>query len=253
MSLAERKSVHFLGVQIDTLDTQNFLGRILELLESGRKAKVMYVNADCMLQSLENKTYRRILNKADLVYADGVGVVWGARLYGYRIPGRSTAADFMPHLCRAFAKRGYRIYLLGAREGVAEEAAASLLKQAPGLDVAGVRHGYFGMAESHRIVETINAARPDVLLVGLGAPAQEIWIEENENNLDVPLIWGVGGLFDFLSGRTRRGPRWLLDNGFEWICRLIVEPRRLWRRYLLGNGRFLLQVLRFRFFQKSNL
>ncbi len=248
-----RATVRLLGVTIDAVDTGGLLARVLELLDSGARSTVTYANADCLLKATRDREYRRALNSADLVYADGVGVVLGAKLWGCRIPGRSTGADFMPGFCREFARRGSRLFLLGARPGVAAEAAAALARQAPGLVVAGTRHGYFGAEESERIVDEINAARPDVLLVGLGAPAQELWIARNAGRLDARVVWGVGGLFDFLSGRTRRGPKWLWDHGFEWLCRLIVEPRRLWRRYVLGQARFLLVVLRRRLFGGDDL
>lgn len=198
----------------------------------------MYVDADCLLKAADNEAYRRVLNAADLAYPDGVGVVVAARIWGHRMRGRSTAADFMPRFCGQFARRGLRLYLLGAAEGVAAEAAAVLVRDAPGLVVAGTRHGYFGPDETDRIVDGINKARPDVLLVGLGAPAQEFWIAHNAHRLDARLNWGVGGLFDFVSGRTRRGPKWFWDNGFEWLSRLNVEPGRLWKCYILGYARF---------------
>lgn len=244
---AKRKAIEFLGVNVDVLDTEGLCERVLDFAQQDTPRKVMYVNADCMLLARKDGAYRDILNRADLVYADGVGVVWGAKLWGHRLPGRATAADFMPEFCRRFAGLGLRIYLLGAKEGVARKAKERLLEQVPDLEVAGVHHGYFSMEETTRIIEEVNAARPHVLLVGFGAPYQERWIEENSSQLEVPVIWGVGGLFDFISGRTKRGPKWLLDHGFEWLCRLVAEPRRLWRRYLVGNSKFVLYILWHRF------
>ncbi len=242
----ERKTADFLGVQVDVLNTQGLLERVIDFALEGKQRKVMYVNVDCILLSLKDKGYRQTLNRADLVYADGAGVVWGARLWGHRIPGRSTAADFMPDFCKDFARNKLKIYLLGAKEGVAEETASHLLKKTPGLKIVGTHHGYFKSEETGRVIKAINARKPHILLVGFGAPRQEKWIEENAASLDVPVLWGVGGLFDFISGRTWRGPHWLLDNGFEWLCRLMAEPRRLWRRYLIGNTKFILYLLWYR-------
>ncbi len=239
----ERQTIDFLGVRVDVLDTGGLRDRILAMARGTGPHRVMYVNADCMLIARENSRYRQALNRADLVYADGIGVVWGARLLGHGLPGRNTGADFMPRFCRDFARHGIRLFLLGAREGVAAEAGRRLCAQAPGLQVVGTHHGYFRPGESERIIGEINRARPHILLVGMGAPCQELWIDTNRDRLEVPLLWGVGGLFDFLSGRTRRGPQWLLDHGFEWLCRLLVEPGRLWRRYLIGNVKFVLYVL----------
>lgn len=238
-----RNTVSFLNVRVDALDTRGLCDRIIQLAYGDRTRKVMYVNAHCMLIARDDEQYRRVLNRADLVYADGVGVVWGARLWGHELPGRSTGADFMPRFCEVFAKYGLRVYLLGAQPGVAEEAAARLRERIPDLQIVGVQHGYFRRDRSEEIIGRINASEPHILLVGMGAPYQEVWIDEYCDQLKVPVVWGVGGLFDFLSGRTARGPQWLLDNGFEWFCRLIVEPRRLWRRYLLGNTEFVLYLL----------
>jgi N-acetylglucosaminyldiphosphoundecaprenol N-acetyl-beta-D-mannosaminyltransferase len=245
--MTNRQTIEFLGIQVDVLDTQGLCEQIVDFSLKGKQCKVFYVNADCILLSLKDKIYRQMLNRADLLYADGIGVVWGAKLWGHYLPSRSTAADFIPKFCEVFARYGLKIYFLGASDGVAKEAANRLLQKIPNLQIVGTHHGYFKGEETKRIIEAINTVRPHILLVGLGAPYQEQWIEENANGLDVPVIWGVGGLFDFISGRTWRGPQWLLDHGFEWFCRLIAEPRRLWRRYLIGNTKFVIYLLWYRF------
>jgi N-acetylglucosaminyldiphosphoundecaprenol N-acetyl-beta-D-mannosaminyltransferase len=182
----ERKTIDFLGVRVDVLDTQGLLDRLMTFVAQGKRRAIMYVNTDCMLISIKNERYRQTLNRADLVYADGVGIVWGARLWGHRLPDRSTAADFMPDFCKTFAEHGLRVYLMGARQGIAKEAADCLLKKVPNLRIVGTQHGYFKQEETEEIKQRINLARPDVLLIGLGAPYQEFWIEDNISELDVP-------------------------------------------------------------------
>lgn len=245
-----RQTIDFLGIQVDVLDTKGLCNRVMDFALKGEKRKVMLVNTDCMLLSFKDKEYRQILNRADLVYADGVGVIWGAKLWGHHLPGRSTGADFFPDFCRESARHSLKIFLLGGREGVAEESATNLLKKTANLRIVGTHHGYFKTEETMKIINVINAANPHILVVGFGAPLQEKWIDENASKLNVNVLWGVGGLFDFISGRTRRGPQWLLDNGFEWLCRLIAEPGRLWRRYLVGNTKFILYLLWYRFIAK---
>lgn len=242
-----RMTVNLLGVNIDAIDTKGLCRKIVDFTDQGSTRTVMYVNTDCMLISRENAEYRQALNEASLVYADGVGVVYGVKLWGDTLPGRSTGADFMPDFCRIFAKNGIRLYFLGAADGVAEEAADSLRRDIPDLYIVGSHHGYFPSEQNDAIIAEINAAKPDIVVVGFGAPSQELWMKDNADKLDAAVLWGVGGLFDFLSGRTKRGPQWLLDHGFEWLCRLCVEPRRLWRRYLVGNTKFVLYLLRQRF------
>jgi len=243
----DRETVDLLGVVIDVVSTDGLCRRIVEFAGQAKTRTVMYVNADCMLLADRNPQYRQVLNNADLVYADGIGVVYGAKLWGHSLPGRSTAADFMPDFCRTFAAKGLRLYFLGARPGVAEQAAEKLRHDIPGLKITGTRHGYFNPEQENEIIAGINGAGADIVVVGLGAPAQELWISRNSAKLDAAVIWGVGGLFDFLSGRTPRGPQWLLDNGFEWLCRLMAEPKRLWYRYLVGNTRFVVRLLWCRF------
>lgn len=243
----ERNTVNLLGTRIDVLDIKGLGEKITEFIAAGIQAKIMYVNTDCMLIAKNDPEYQKVLNSADLVYADGIGVVLGARLWGHILPGRMTGADFMPELCKIFAKQGLRIYLLGALDGVASDAADRLQKEIPNLLIAGTHHGYFKENQCTELLAEINAARPDIILVGFGAPHQEYWIHKNSKNLNTKVIWGVGGLFDFLSGRTRRGPKLLLDNGFEWLCRLTTEPKRLWRRYLIGNTKFIFYLLWSRF------
>ncbi len=247
----QRSVISFLGISIDVLDTDGLLERIITFAYEDTTRLVMYVNTDCMLISLDNDSYKQVLNTADLVYADGVGVVLGAKIWGKTLPGRSTGADFMPGFCEIFSKYGLRLFFLGAQQEVVEEAASQLRGKVPDLKIVGTHHGYFKEEETSQIIRLINEAKPHVLIVGMGAPCQELWISKNRELLKVPVLWGVGGLFDFLSGRTKRGPQWLLDNGFEWLCRLFVEPKRLWKRYLIGNVKFIAYLLWFRFTKRE--
>lgn len=247
----ERHTINLLGVNIDVLDTLGLGDRIIEFASGNSTRSVMYVNADCMLITRKNEKYRQVLNRCDLVYADGVGVVYGAGLWGHSLPGRSTAADFMVGFCEKFAEKGLRLFFLGAAPGVADEAVSVLCRQIPTLLIVGTHHGYFSPGQEEEIIAAINEAEPDIVVVGFGAPKQEFWINDNMDKLNAGVVWGVGGLFDFLSGRTARGPKWLLDNGFEWLCRLWVEPGRLWRRYLIGNTKFVAIILWDRFVKRA--
>ena len=244
---SSRNIINFMGVNVDVVDTKGLYNRIIDFAQNNKPHKVMYVNAYCMLIAQKDDEYREILNSADLVYADGISIVWGARFLGNCLPCRSTGADFIPGFCQVFAEKGFKIYLLGARPGVAEVAGQKLKQANPTLKIAGAHYGYFSHHENQRIIDEINRATPHILLVGMGVPYQEKWIDKNFSLLNVPVVWSVGGLFDFLSGNLKRGPQWLLDNGFEWLCRLCVEPRRLWKRYLIGNLLFIWYVFHWKF------
>ena len=205
----------------------------------------MYVNAHVLNQSRVNPELREALERADLVYCDGYGVRLAAKALETAVPHRMTGADCIWGLAGLCAAAGQSVYLLGSEPGVAAEAARRLSRRFPQLDVAGTHHGYFeaGSAHDARVLEDINARRPDIVLVGMGSPKQELWIERNADRLDADVLWSVGALFDYVSGRTPRAPALLSDNGLEWIFRLAVEPQRMWRRYLLGNPVFVSRVM----------
>jgi N-acetylglucosaminyldiphosphoundecaprenol N-acetyl-beta-D-mannosaminyltransferase len=160
-------------------------------------------------------------------------------------PHRMTGADWVWTLAALCEEADRSIYLLGSEPRVAGEATARLRRWYPRLTVAGSHHGFFDIGSPHaeRVVEDINERQPDILLVGMGTPKQEQWVEAYADRLDVDVCWTVGALFDYVSGRVPRAPGWLSDNGLEWIFRLGVEPQRMWRRYLLGNPVFLSRVL----------
>jgi N-acetylglucosaminyldiphosphoundecaprenol N-acetyl-beta-D-mannosaminyltransferase len=236
--------VDVLGVRVDPLTVEELHAEIGRLVRGREGSLVLNVNAHCLNLCYEDPKLRRFLNGAEVVFCDGVGVMLAARILGWRIPERITYADWAWRLAAFAAAEGFSLYFLGARPGVAQGAARRLRESYPNLKIVGVRHGYFDHSEENEVVvQEINAAAPDILLVGLGMPLQERWLMENGHKLDVGVALTGGAVFDYVSGRLRRGPRFLTKNGFEWLARLLVEPRRLWRRYLLGNSLFLLRVL----------
>jgi N-acetylglucosaminyldiphosphoundecaprenol N-acetyl-beta-D-mannosaminyltransferase len=229
------------------------LGRPAELIRritgwvgSGRPARrVMYLNAHVLNQSRANPALREALEQADLVYCDGYGVRLAAKALDAEIPHRMTGADWIYGLAALCELAGQSVYLLGAEPGATAEAARRLGRWYPRLQIAGTHHGYFDIGSAHddRVVEDINARRPDIVLVGMGTPKQELWVAQNAARLETDVVWTVGALFDYVSGRVPRAPRWLADNGLEWIFRLAIEPQRMWRRYLLGNPVFISRVM----------
>jgi N-acetylglucosaminyldiphosphoundecaprenol N-acetyl-beta-D-mannosaminyltransferase len=240
--------IDVLGVGVDPLTVEELHAEIGRLVRSGERGSVLNVNAHCLNLCYEDPELRSFLNGAEVVFCDGAGVMLAARILGSRIPERITYADWAWRLAALAVAEGYSLYFLGARPGVAQEAAKSLRQSYPNLKIVGVRHGYFDHAakspENEAVVQEINASAPDILLVALGMPLQEYWLMENRHRLNVGVVLTGGAVFDYVSGTLRRGPRFLTENGFEWLARLFVEPRRLWRRYLVGNPLFILRVLR---------
>ena len=247
-----RRSSSIFDVQVQTAPPAELLRRILDYAEGAERGpeprsgrRVSYVNAHVMNESFEIPALRRSLLDADLVYCDGYGVRLAARLIGLPVPHRMTGADWIWAVAALCEERGRSIYLLGSDPGASAEAAAALQRWYPRLDVRGAHHGYFDIDSPHneRVVEHINEVSPDLLLVGMGTPHQELWADRYCKQVDARVVWTVGALFDYLSKRIPRAPYLLSDNGLEWVFRLAMEPRRLWRRYLIGNPLFLSRVL----------
>jgi N-acetylglucosaminyldiphosphoundecaprenol N-acetyl-beta-D-mannosaminyltransferase len=233
-------------IPIDLAQPEELLRRITGWVgQGGPTRKVMYVNAHVLNQSREYPELRDALEVSDLVYCDGYGVRLAAKALDVEIPHRMTGADWIWDLGAMCERSGQSLYLLGSEPGVTREAAEVLRKRFPKLAVAGSHHGYFQPGSPHddRVIEDINERKPDIVLVGMGTPRQELWVEHNADRIETSVIWTVGALFDYVSGRVPRAPAWLADNGLEWIFRLAIEPQRMWRRYLLGNPVFISRVL----------
>jgi N-acetylglucosaminyldiphosphoundecaprenol N-acetyl-beta-D-mannosaminyltransferase len=234
---------------VDAVTFAEALDRLVELAECPEgSAQVITPNAQHIVLLERDLYLRKIYSDAALVVPDGISLVYAARILGRPLKERVTGVDLFQGLCGRAAQRGLRVYLLGGRPGAAEEAAAKLQSINPGLCIAGTfcpAWGFHLREEGQREVESeILAARPHILFVALGAPKQEYWIYEHLDQLGVPLAMGIGGSFEMVSGATRRAPRWVQAAGMEWLFRLALEPRRLWKRYLVGNLQFLLIVLR---------
>jgi len=178
------------------------------------------------------------------VTADGQAIVWAGRLLGRPLPGRVTGIDLMDAVARRASERGYRVYVLGARQEVLERAVGVLHTRFPALQLAGYRHGYFGPDDEPDVVDSIAEAAPDILFVALETPAKELFLARNRDRLRIPFVMGVGGAVDILGGVRRRAPRWLQRLGLEWAFRLAQDPRRLAGRYVVGNTRFTWLVAR---------
>jgi N-acetylglucosaminyldiphosphoundecaprenol N-acetyl-beta-D-mannosaminyltransferase len=236
-----------LGVNITCHDALSLHANIRDLVQREERGLILNVNVNCLNLAYENPWLLRFLNEAHLVYSDGAGVQLAARLLGHAVPPRVTFADWIWDLAEFCQSQAYSLYFLGARPDIASRAADVLQRRLPRLQVVGTHHGYFnklkGGPENERVVAKINACRPDMLIVGFGMPAQEAWLKDNWPDLDVHVGLTGGAVFDYVSGALRRPPQWMTNNGLEWFGRLLIEPRRLWRRYLIGNPLFLWRIL----------
>ena len=203
-----------------------------------------FVNPDCLNIAYKNPEYRQVLQQASRVLPDGIGVNVGCRIKGIALRANLNGTDLFPRLCETLAETGQSIYLLGAQDGRAEATAKAMQETFPRLRVAGTHHGYFDASEDAAVIQDINASGADILLVAMGAPHQELWLARHADALQVPVHMGVGGLFDYYSGSIPRAPLWLREIGMEWVWRILQEPGRMWKRYIIGNPLYLYRVWR---------
>ena len=245
------REIRMMGVRIDNPTMHEAAHRIVTLSETGEPVQVCFVNADCFNIAATDAPYRSTLAAADMVLADGIGARIAAGIFGQKIRENINGTDMLPYLCEALEESGKSVYLLGGKPGVGEDAAAWMSERYPTLRVAGVQHGYYSRGEEPAVLGAIRRESPAVLLVALGAPKQEKWIATHKHELGATVAIGVGGLLDFYSGRVPRAPVWMRELGMEWLFRFMQEPRRMWRRYFVGNAVFLLRVARERMFPSA--
>jgi N-acetylglucosaminyldiphosphoundecaprenol N-acetyl-beta-D-mannosaminyltransferase len=244
---AGSRDTKILGINIDNITMDEAISAIFDWLNGNRPKQVVFVNADCANIAQKNDNYLKVLNGADLRLADGIGLRIAAKVMGKEIVQNVNGTDMFPLLCQKLSDAAKRVYLLGARPEAVAGVALWIAQNFPEVQVCGYHHGYFGPEEAESLITSIRKADPDLLLVAFGAPKQELWIHEYLERTGAKVAIGVGGLFDFYSGRIPRAPSWMREIGMEWVYRLIQEPRRLWRRYLIGNGLFLFRVVAERF------
>jgi N-acetylglucosaminyldiphosphoundecaprenol N-acetyl-beta-D-mannosaminyltransferase len=240
--------VSVLGVAIDNVCLHDAVDEIVRhAAMDSAPVQVCFVNASCLNIAFRELEYLKLLERAFLVLADGIGLKLAGRLLRRPIRQNVNGTDMFPPLCAALERAGGRLYLLGGRPGVPEAVARWVERHSPRLTLCGIRHGYFTPQEENTVIAEIAASKADVLLVAFGAPRQDQWIARNLERLNVRVAVGVGGLFDFYSGLIPRAPQWVRELGLEWVYRFLQEPRRMWRRYFVGNLLFLYRVGRERF------
>lgn len=228
-----------LGCAIDRLDMAATVARCEDFLAAGRFAQQMSINAAKLVAMREDPELRAAIEDCDLINADGQAVVWASRMVGDPLPERVAGIDLMHELIALSARRGYGVYVLGARREVLETAVERLRDRYPGLRLAGYRDGYFEEADSREVAAEIRESGADILFVAMSSPRKERWLAAHGAELGVSLAMGVGGSIDVVAGVTRRAPRSWQRLGLEWLYRLLQEPRRMLRRYLVSNVRFL--------------
>jgi poly-beta-1,6-N-acetyl-D-glucosamine synthase len=239
-SMRHSEKVELLGLSFDAVSMDAAVARCLELCHEARTSHtIITANASHLCMMRRDPELAQACRAGDLILADGMSVVWSLRASGRPIPERVTGVDIMARLLAAAGKHRLRVYFLGAKREVVEALVERTQAQNPGIEIAGFHDGYFGPDDHLRLVEEIRASGAHMLFVGMPSPFKETWCELHRERLNVPLILGVGGSFDVLAGFIKRAPHWVQSLGMEWFWRLLMEPRKLWKRYLTTNSEFI--------------
>jgi N-acetylglucosaminyldiphosphoundecaprenol N-acetyl-beta-D-mannosaminyltransferase len=238
-------SITMMGCRIDNLSIEETLGRIEDFIRSGKPHQHVVVNVDKLVKASRDAGLRRIINGCALVNADGMPVVWAARLLGKPLKERVTGVDLFEALMRRAGERGWRVFLLGARREVVAQVAETYRSRYPQLAIAGWRDGYWqGEAEEAEVAAQVRASGADLLFVAIGSPKKEQFLGRWQETMRIPFAMGVGGTFDVAIGRVKRAPRWMQRAGLEWFYRFLQEPRRMFRRYFIEDMAFLWLLLK---------
>jgi exopolysaccharide biosynthesis WecB/TagA/CpsF family protein len=247
---SSQKQFKLFNVTISNITMSDAIGTILSSVKTPECGSYAFVNTDCMNIAYKNEQYRQILNHNEHVFADGSGLRLACKIHHIALKDNLNGTDMFPILCQQAAAEGVGIFLLGAKPGIADKAAAKMQQSYPQLLISGTHDGYFTEQQTANVIEKINQSGAGILLVAMGAPTQELWIAKHSSKLSVGAAIGVGGLFDFYADAVSRAPVAVRQMGMEWTWRLTQEPKRMWRRYIVGNPLFVLRVMYELFKQK---
>lgn len=242
--------IRFMNTEIDNYTMDEAVDAIDRLIQKDKNGYVVTPNIDHIVKLETDTVLQQVYANADIILTDGKPMIWMSRWYGTPIKEKVSGSDLFPRLCELAAAKEYRVFLLGAAEGVAARAAANLQKKFPGLMIAGTYSPPFGFEkdekELNHIIQVVAEAKPHILVVGLGCPKQEKFIYKYRNDLKVPVSLGLGASIDFEAGIIKRAPKWMADHGFEWFYRVVQDPKRLMRRYFIDDVKIIKLFFKYR-------
>lgn len=240
----------FMNTEIDNLTMGETLQAVNQLIQENKSAYVVTPNVDHIVQLETSKELQDVYNNASLILTDGKPLLWIAKWYGTPIKEKLSGSDLFPLLCDMAAKKGYKMFFLGAAEGVAAKAAKNLAKRYKGLQVVGTYSPPFGFEnnedEMDKIKKMIKKVEPHILVVGLGCPKQEKFMYHYCKELGVPISFGLGASLDFEAGNVKRAPKWMANHGLEWLFRITQDPKRMAKRYLIDDTKILRLALKYK-------
>lgn len=240
-----------LNTYVNALTLDETIKEVEKIIGRGVPTQHVVVNASKVNLMEANNELAKIVNDCPLINADGASIVWAAKKLGVPLTERVTGIDLFQELVKLSAEKGYKIYLFGAKEEVVAKVKAIFEERYSGIRIVGYRNGYFTEADEPQIVADMAASGADMMFVAFSSPKKEYWVHKYLDQVGIPFVMGVGGSFDVVAGVTDRAPKWMQDHGLEWFYRFIQEPGRLWKRYIVGNAKFVLLTLKYKHAKKG--
>ena len=240
-----------LNTYVNAISLDETVDEIEELIAKGVPTQHVVINASKVNLMEADPELASIVNECPLINADGASIVWAARKLGVPLAERVTGIDLFQRLVGLASEKGYRIYLFGAKEEVVTRVKAIFEERYPGIQIVGYRNGYFTEDDEPQIVSDMAASGADMMFVAFSSPKKEYWVHKYIDQIGIPFVMGVGGSFDVVAGVTDRAPTWMQEHGLEWFYRFIQEPGRLWKRYIIGNLKFVALTYRYKFAKKG--
>jgi N-acetylglucosaminyldiphosphoundecaprenol N-acetyl-beta-D-mannosaminyltransferase len=227
-----------LNTYVNAVSMDETVHQVEEIVRKGVPTQHVVINASKVNLMEQDENLQEIVNACPLINADGASIVWAAKKLGVPLKERVTGIDLFLNLVKLASEKGYKIYLFGAKEEVVSKVKKIFEQQYPGIQIVGYRNGYFTEADEPEIVKNMAESGADMMFVAFSSPKKEYWVNKYLKELNIPFVMGVGGSFDVVAGITDRAPEWMQNHGLEWFYRFIQEPRRMWKRYIIGNAKF---------------
>lgn len=247
------KRYRILNTYVNALSMDETVSYVEKIINSGIPTQHVVINASKVNLMRKDPELRKIVNSCPLINADGASIIWAAKKLGVPIKERVTGIDLFLHLVELANKKGYKIYLFGAKQEVVAKVKTIFETQYPNIQIVGYRNGYFTDDDEPGIVKNMRDSKADMMFVAFSSPKKEYWVNKYLHDINIPFVMGVGGSFDVVAGVTDRAPKWMQDRGLEWFYRFIQEPKRLWNRYMIGNWEFVKYTLAYKKHHRKNV
>lgn len=236
-----------MNTYVNAINMQQTIDYVEQIIKERKPIQHVVINASKINLMESDPKLAEIVNSSPLINADGASVIWAAKKLGIPLKERVTGCDLFQKLIGVAAEKGYKIFLFGAKEEVVTKVKIIYEKQYPGIQIVGYRNGYFTESDEPKIIKQMKESGADMMFVAFSSPKKEYWVNKYLSEINIPFVMGVGGSFDVVAGVTERAPVWFQEHGLEWFYRFIQEPRRMWKRYIIGNFKFIVLTYKYKF------